>query len=80
MKQPVPMACSSLVTRPPPFLPSILHNKYTGVEDRGGPESIHHVNDVRWMRGGRKGGVADCQNYTQDHSFEHLTVFSNSRP
>ena len=57
------MAASSLVPRPPPFLPSVcVHNntrERKTSEKRGRPGSIHHVNDVRWTRGGHRGGGAD---------------------
>ena len=45
-----------LIHRPPPFFSSVcVHNntRKTG-EKRGRPGSIHHVNDVRWTRGGRR--------------------------
>ena len=46
----------------------------------GRPGSIHHVNDVRWTRGGRRGGGAQLPNNAQDHPFECSTAFSVSRP
>ena len=56
------LLCLSLVPRPPLFLPSVcVHNntrERKTSEKRGRPGSIHHVNDVRWTRGGRGGGRA----------------------
>ena len=52
----------SLVSRPPPFLPSIcVHNntrEWKTGEKQGWPGNIHHLNDIRWTRGKRRGGGA----------------------
>ena len=56
------VACSSLVPRPPPFFVlrfSFSTIQYTEAEEckkRGRPGNTYHVNDVRWMQGGRRGG------------------------
>ena len=51
--------CSSFVPRPPPFLPSICvqnnRREWKTSEKWGRPGSIHHVNDIRWTRGGHGG-------------------------
>ena len=42
-----------------PFTFTIIHGMGRSRKlNRGRPGSIHHVNDVRWTRGGRKGGGA----------------------
>ena len=50
---------SCLVPRPPPFCSSVCvqyntHGSGRAREKRGMPWLIHHMNDVRWTRGGRR--------------------------
>ena len=54
----------SLIPRPPSFLPSFyVHSntweRKTG-EKQGRPGSFHHMNDIWWMRGGRRGEGPIC--------------------
>ena len=54
---------SSLVPGPPPFFffsVCIQHNTQSAEEreKRGRPGNTYHMNDVWWMRGGRRGGLA----------------------
>ena len=48
----------SLAPRPPPFLPFIcVHtSEEKASEKRVRTESIHHMNDFKWTRGGQWGG------------------------
>ena len=59
------MGFASLVPRPTPFFVlrfafSIIHGGGR-VRKRGRPGNTYHVNDVRWTRGGRRGGGAQLQ-------------------
>ena len=47
--QPMKAFITSLVPKPPPFVFTIIHGWWR-------PGSIHHMNDVRWTWGGRRGG------------------------
>ena len=46
--------------------------QYTADEERGRAGSIHHVNDIRWMRGGHRGGGAQLpkKKNALDHPFK----------
>ena len=72
----------SLAPRPPPFLPFIcVHtSEEKASEKRVRTESIHHMNDFKWTRGGHGGEGPNCQNNTLDHSFECSTTVLDSRP
>ena len=51
----------SLVPRPPPFSFFGLHSVYMEAEEcekLGRPGNTYHVNDIRWMRSGRREGSA----------------------
>ena len=53
--------CYSLVPRPPRFdhlFAFTTIRKVGGKLKLGRPGSIHHMNDIRWMRGGRRWGGA----------------------
>ena len=64
----------SLVPRPPPFLYffwfvlNIIHGSGKSSEKWGRPGNIHHMNDVRWMRGGHK---VDIDTRVLDFIIEH---------
>jgi len=62
----LPFKCS-FVPRPPPFF--VLNSVWRSVaeaeerEKRGRPGNTYHVNDVRWTRGGRRGGAVPNYKY-----------------
>ena len=72
------MSEPSLVSRPPPFLPSIcVHNNTREQkigEKRRRPARIHHMNDVRWTWGG------GAQLPKQDHLLKRSNAVFDSRP
>ena len=67
----------SLGPRPPPFY---LPFAFTIIDGSRRLRNIHHVNDVRWTRGGRRGEGPNFQNNAHDHPFECSTAFTDSRP
>ena len=78
---------TSLVPRPSPFFVlrfafSIIQKRATK-KKRGRPGLIHHVSDVRWMRGGRKYDVmeegSNHKNNALDHTFERSTAVLDLR-
>ena len=74
----------SLGPRPTPFWSLVcVHNntrERKTSDEQGRSGRIHHVNDVRWTRGGCRGGGANYLNNAQDHLFELSTAFLDSRP
>ena len=72
----------SLIPRPPSFLPSFyVHSntweRKTG-EKQGRPGSFHHMNDIWWMRGGRRGEgpILNLKTKVKTRSFDHAKVWS----
>ena len=63
--QSVGHSLKNLVPRPPLFLPSICIHidtwKQNSGEKQGRTGLIHHVNDIRWTRGGHRGRGAQLQ-------------------
>ena len=58
---------TSLVPRPPLFFIlrfsfSIVYTEAEEREKQGRPGNTHHVNDVWWMQGGRRGGCCPSTN------------------